>query len=275
VARASHYVHGSDPREQARLELMNRLLNPRHLAAIAPAPGARVLDLGCGTALFALELARAVGADGRVVAVERDPRQLEAARARLAADPAGERVELRAGDAFDPPLAAHEWGSFDLAHARFLLEHVPEPLEVVRALVRAARPGGRVVLADDDHDVLRLHPDVPALEALWRAYVRAYERRGNDPFVGRKLVALLHQAGAAPVRADWLFFGACAGEELFPVVVANLRGILDGARPELAAELPPDRIDAGLAELDRWSRRPDAAFWYPLCWAEGRAPERT
>ena len=31
---------------------------------------------------------------------------------------------------------------------------------------------------------------------LWRAYYTTYERQGKDPFIGRNLVALLHQAGA-------------------------------------------------------------------------------
>ena len=36
-----------------------------------------------------------------------------------------------------------------------------DPLAVVRQMVRAVKPGGRVVLADDDHDLLRLWPEPP------------------------------------------------------------------------------------------------------------------
>jgi len=272
VARESHYVHGSAPAEQARLGLMNRILNARHLQAIAPAGGERVLDVGSGTGVFALELARAVGEQGRVLCIERDERQLAAARELLRAAPEGERVELRAGDAADLPLRADEWGSFDLAHARFLLEHLPQPLEVVRAMVRALRPAGRIVLADDDHDVLRLWPQPAAAEVLWRAYMRTYTARGNDPHVGRKLVALLWEAGAEPLRNDWLFFGGCAGTELFPTVVANLRGILTGAREAILEHLPAAEFEAGLSAYDGWSARPDAALWFALSWAEGRRP---
>jgi ubiquinone/menaquinone biosynthesis C-methylase UbiE len=272
MARESHYVHGSAPQEQARLGLMNRVLNQPHLRAIALTGGERVLDVGSGTGVFARELALAVGEAGRVVGVERDPRQLEAAHELLRGTPEGTRVDLRAGDAFELPLAAAEWGSFDLAHARFLLEHVPDPLEVVRAMVRAVRPGGRIVLADDDHDVLRFWPEPPAAEALWRAYMRSYTARGNDPHLGRRLVALLHQAGAEPVRNDWIFFGGCAGEERFPTVVANLRGILCGAREAILEHLSSADFDAGLAAYDAWSARPDAALWFALCWAEGQRP---
>ncbi len=272
MGRQSHYVHGSDPQEQARLSLMNRLLNERHMRALALAGGEQVLDFGCGTGELALELCRAAGPSGRVVAIERDERQLAAARERLEQAGKGLHLELRRGDAFDPPLSEDEWGSFDLAHTRFLLEHVPDPLEVVRTMVRAVRPGGRIVLADDDHDILRMHPPLPALEDVWRGYMRAYEALGNDPLVGGKLVALLHEAGAETLHNDLIFFGACAGEELFPTVVANLRGILDGAREAILAHLDGQRFEQGLAELDAWGERPEAAFWYAICWAEGRRP---
>ncbi len=273
MGRPSRYVHGSEPEEQARLSLMNRLLNVRHMRALSLAGGEKVLDFGCGTGELALELARAVGASGGVVAIERDERQLAAARERLERSGTELNLELRQGDAFDPPLAQDEWGRFDVAHTRFLLEHVPDPLEVVRAMVRAVRPGGRIVVCDDDHDILRLYPPAPALVEVWRAYMRAYESVGNDPLVGRKLVSLLHAAGARPARIEQLFFGACAGEEALPVAVANLRGILEGAREAIQAHLAPARFDQGLAELEAWAGRPDAAFWYAICWAEGRRPQ--
>jgi hypothetical protein len=60
---------------------------------------------------------------------------------------------------------------------------------------------------------------------LWRAYVESYSRLGNDPQVGRKLVALLRDASAAPRRNEWLFFEDCAGTERFPVWMENLIGV--------------------------------------------------
>src|SRR5919204_622789 len=116
---------------------------------------------------------------------------------------------LNAGTLRELPLTRAEWGSFDVAHTRFLLEHVPDPEAVVAAMVRAVRPGGRIVLADDDHDVLRLWPEPAAVRAVWQAYCGTYERMGNDPYVGRRLPALLHGAGAVPRRSTWIFFGAC------------------------------------------------------------------
>jgi hypothetical protein len=142
-------------------------------------------------------------------------------------------------------------------------------------MIRAVRPGGRIVLEDDPHDTLRLWPEPPGFQHLWRTYMRTYDRLGNDPFTGHRLVAILVQAGAQPTRNAWPFFGACAGEpELLIGHVENLVRILEGVREPILAlgEFEPASFDACIAAVRAWARRPDAAFWYAVSWAEGRRP---
>jgi SAM-dependent methyltransferase len=268
----SRYIHGSGAEEEARLALLNELLNAGCLRELAVRPGERILDVGSGQGQLTRAMARAAGRPA--VGVERDPAQL--ARARDLARAAGEEalLELREGDARSLPLAVAELGTFDLAHARFVLEHVPDPERVVAAMVAAVRPGGRVVLCDDDHDLLHVHPEPPGLLAVWRAFVETYRALGNDPLVGRRLAALLHGAGARPRRATLVFFGSCAGDPSFPGFVSNFATNLDGAREAIAAT----RL-ASLADVDRaveairtWGERPDAALWYAMPWVEGVKP---
>jgi SAM-dependent methyltransferase len=270
----SHYIHGTEPDEQHRLSRLNDLLNEACLRPVAPRPGQRALDVGSGLGQFTRLLARSVQPGGHVVGVERDPDQLATARQLAAADGEAELVDFRAGDATDLPLSAGEWGTFDLAHTRFLLEHVPDPLAVVRAMVRAVRPGGRVVLCDDDHALLRLWPEPAGVLAVWRAYERSYDRLGNDPYVGQRLVELLHRAGARPEHNDWVFFGACAGSPRFGPMVENFIGVLRGAKETLVRFDLFDgaAIDAALAAMREWGRRPDAALWYAAAVTVGRRP---
>jgi len=267
----SRYIHGTAPEEQARLTSLNELLNASCLRELGLRGGERVLDVGAGLGQFSRAMARASGVP--VVGVERSAEQI--AEGRRQARHAGEEalVDLRLGDAAKPPLAPAEWGTFDVAHARFLLEHVADPLSVAREMVRAVRPGGRVVLVDDDHDIMRLHPEPPGLRSAWQAFLRGYDRLGNDPFVGRRLATILHQAGASPSRITWVFFGACAGEVSFPAFVENLAGNLRGARGAIEGTgmLEGGALDEVLAALAKWSERPDAAIWYGAAWAEGRA----
>lgn len=268
------YIHGAQPEEQQRLSLLNTLLNDACLREMALAGGEHVLDVGSGLAQFSRAMARAVGPGGLVLGIERDAAQRAEAQ-RLAAE-AGEDhlVTLRAGEANALPLHDEEWGAFDVAHTRFLLEHLREPLRVVQQMVRAVRPGGRIVLCDDDHALLRLWPEPPGFLDLWRAYYRTYDRIGNDPLIGRRLVALLHKAGAQPVRNTAIFFGSCTGDPNFAAFVENLAGVIEGARDTMVTH---GLFDATYFEdvmdgFRTWSHRPDAALWYTICWAEGKRP---
>lgn len=282
--KPSRYIHGSASEEQRRLSTLNDILNRTYIDVVDPRPGDRILDLGSGlgqfTALMAERASRRAGR-GRgtgprpaVVAVERDPKQLAAARRiRRASNPRAE-IDFRRGDATALVLGDAEWGSFDLVHARFLLEHVPDPAGIVRTMARAARPGGRVFVSDDDHDVFRLTPEPEGFGALWNAYVRSYRMLGNDPFVGRNLVALLRGAGLAGVRNGGMFFGGCAGERHFGAIADNLIGILEGAGPTILRRrlLAKQRYERAMGALGEWRRHPDAAQWYMLFWAEGTLP---
>jgi len=273
--RGSHYVHGTEPEEQRRLSKLNDLLNTGSMRELGLRGGETILDLGCGLGQLTLLMARASRA--RILGIDRSEAQLAEARRQAAGDgTTGGRVEFRAGDVLDLRLSDREWGAFDVAHARFLLEHVPDPLAVVRAMVRAVRPGGRVVLEDEDHEILRLWPEPPGLREAWQAYIESYRRAGNDPHVGKRLVELLHQAGARTTRSTFISFGACSGDPLFPAVVDNIVGVLRGARASVLATemIRSDAFEAVLEALRAWGARPDAAFWYAMAWAEGVKPER-
>jgi ubiquinone/menaquinone biosynthesis C-methylase UbiE len=270
----AHYLHGTHPEEQDRLGLMNRLLNQNSLAEMKLVAGERVLDVGCGLGQLTREMARRVEG-AKVVGVERSGEQLVVAR-RMAKEAGEERlVDFREGAADRLPLREEEWGTFDVAHARFLLEHVPNPVAVVREMVKAVRPGGRIVLEDDPHDTLRLWPEPPGFAQLWAAYMRTYDRVGNDPVIGHRLVQVLVEAGARPVRNAWPFFGACAGQpELLLGFVDNVVRILEGVREPILAlgQYDDESFATCLHAVRHWANRPDAAFWYAVSWAEGRRP---
>jgi SAM-dependent methyltransferase len=267
----SEYIHGTSPEEQERLARLNALLNRASLAALSLAGGERILDVGSGLGQLTRAMGRATGR--RVVGIERNAEQREAAQ-RLARE-AGETefADFRDGHAESLPLIHDEWESFDIVHARFVLEHVRDPLAVVRQMAKAARTGGRIVLEDDDHDLLRLWPEPEGFAELWKAYMCTYDRIGRDPIVGRRLVALLHEAGTHPAHNRLIFFGGCAGDPEFRLYAENLALILDGAREAILSGSPDvTRFEAAIAALRGWALRPDAAIWYAMSWAEGLKP---
>lgn len=267
----STYIHGTSPEEQRRLSLMNDvLLNQAELRELNLRGDESVIDFGSGLGQFTRAMARALPR-GRVVGIERDEKQLAGSR-RLAKDDGEEKLaDFRSGDVIDLDLGG-EWETYDVAHARFVLEHVRDPLSVVRNMVRSVRPGGRIVIADDDHDVMRLWPEPAGVNELWRAYMRTYDRNGNDPYVGRRIVSLMHAAGAKPVRNTWIFFGGCAGMEVFDTLAANMLGVVLTARDRIVGgDLLSEReFEDAVRAYREWARRPDAALWFSMCWAEGK-----
>jgi len=278
----SRYLHGVAKDEQRRLSRLNDLLNEPVLRELRLIGGERVLDFGSGLGQLTRAIARRTGPTGRVIGIERSKEQIAEAVRQAAADRETGLVEFREGNVFDPPLRADEWGTFDVVHARFLLEHVPNPEAVVRQMARAARPGARVILEDDDHDVLRLWPEPPGLAAIWQAYIQTYEAIGNDPFVGRKLTALLYDGGLRPTRNTWLFFGASSGDDRLADYVENLIGIFEGAREHVLVQLQKvanepvnacaRSFDQAIEAFRQWKTRPDVALWYAVCWAEASKP---
>jgi 2-polyprenyl-3-methyl-5-hydroxy-6-metoxy-1,4-benzoquinol methylase len=123
---SSHYTHGTSPAEQQQLTAMNHLLNERFLAQAALAPGERMVDFGAGLGQFSRAMAKVTGVPA--VGIERSNEQILEAMRQADADGETHLIDMRQGNAEIAPLTAGEWGHFDMAHARFLLEHVSNPL---------------------------------------------------------------------------------------------------------------------------------------------------
>jgi demethylmenaquinone methyltransferase/2-methoxy-6-polyprenyl-1,4-benzoquinol methylase len=142
---------GQDPRWRRAL-----------VGALAPPPGARVLDVATGTGMVAAELlARA--ASCTVVGLDQSAEMLSAARARFAGEESevGQRVELVEGEAEALPFAD---ASFDALTFTYLLRYVDDPPATIRELARVVRPGGRIASLE-----FGVPPLLPARVA-WRIY---------------------------------------------------------------------------------------------------------
>lgn len=141
---------GQDPRWRRAL-----------VGALAPPPGARVLDVATGTGMVAAELLARVRCT--VVGVDQSAEMLSAARARFAGEESeiGRRVELVEGEAEALPFAD---ASFDALTFTYLLRYVDDPPATIRELARVVRPGGRIASLE-----FGVPPLLPA-RAAWRIY---------------------------------------------------------------------------------------------------------
>ena len=103
-------------------------------------PGARLLDVGFGSGSF-LVAAREMG--WQVAGVDTDPEVIGSARA------AGLDVRQGGIEAFSDG-ASHE--SFDVITLSHVIEHVPDPIDVLTRAHALLRPGGRLWLAAPNLD---------------------------------------------------------------------------------------------------------------------------
>jgi ubiquinone/menaquinone biosynthesis C-methylase UbiE len=114
-----------------RARAISRLLDPNLVVA----------DVGTGTGILAIELAR-LGV--RVIAVDHSARMIDAASAKLAAEP-DLQIEFRHGEANALPLSD---GEVDAAFAHMVLHYLPSPADAIAEMARIVKPGGSVVTVD-------------------------------------------------------------------------------------------------------------------------------
>lgn len=107
-------------------------------------PGQRVADIGAGTGYFSRRLARKVGLGGKVFAEDIQPEMLELLTNKMAGLGIT-NVTPVLGTTTDPKLPA---GSLDLVLMVDVYHEFDFPFEMMEAICRSLKPGGRVVFVE-------------------------------------------------------------------------------------------------------------------------------
>lgn len=177
----------ADPRELAKFSALAQTwwdprgpskplhdLNPLRLEYVDRRAGLAqrdVLDVGCGGGILAESMARA---GARVLGIDLAQAVLDVAR--LHAEEAGLPIDYRATAVED--LARERPGGFDLVTCMEMLEHVPDPAAVLRALAQLLRPGGDIVVS-----TLNRRPKAFAVAIIGAEYVARVLPRGTHEYL--------------------------------------------------------------------------------------------
>jgi ubiquinone/menaquinone biosynthesis C-methylase UbiE len=137
------------------LNPLRRLVeNPYKMLGPLVREGMTVLEPGCGMGYFTLPLARMVGPEGRVVAVEVQPRMLSVLDRRARKAGLSERIELRR--AHSRGLGVEDLaGEVDLAVALHMVHEIPDPASFFSQIRKALKPGGRFLVVEPKGHVSR------------------------------------------------------------------------------------------------------------------------
>lgn len=170
----------------------------RLVRELAPSPGERALDIGCGRGAALFPLADAVGPTGRVTGFDLAPRMVDATRRDV--DARGlTTVDLQVLDAAAPQLPAD---SVDVAVSSLVLFFLPDPAAALRAWRHLLVPGGRLGLSTFGERSRQFE----ALDAVFRPYLSpqlldARTSGTSGPFASdRGVEELLGAAGYDRVR---------------------------------------------------------------------------
>jgi len=259
----SRYALGRTSQEYERLRAQARFWEAatgRVLDLVAPAPGARCLDAGCGPGETMRLLAQRVGPSGRVIGMDADG-QLAAATREALHDAGHRQCEVVVTDLTRDEPVPH--GPFDVVLARLLLFHLPTRVEVLARLWQAVAPGGHLVIQDYDLTTADVLAPAPGAGDTVRVMHRAFEAAGCDIRTGAALPMLFAEAGVGtpdgtdvagrlvPFREGHGMLSAVV-RSLLPTAIEHRLTTPDGARAMFAA------LDADAA------RFPDRPMLWPL-----------
>jgi len=189
------YILGTHSDEICRLGLQHRVWRPRMLDAWRRAGftiGQTLLDVGCGPGYASADMAEIVGEGGRVLALDRSSRFLEAARTmwhqRGLSNISAIEIDLDEGDL--PSVNA------DGAWCRWVFAFVKRPRALLERLGCAVRRGGVLVVHEYfDYSTWRVSPRNREFEDFVDTVMASWRVAGGEPDIGLELPLWLEDAG--------------------------------------------------------------------------------
>jgi SAM-dependent methyltransferase len=189
------YVLGTHDEEISRLGLQHRVWRPRALDAWRRAGftvGQTLLDVGCGPGHASLDLAEIVGPSGRVVAIDRSRRfldALDAVRLQRGLDHI-KSLEIDLDEGTLPAVEA------DGAWARWVFAFVKHPRDLLARVGGALKRGGALVVHEYfDYSTWRLAPRCTEIEEFVGVVMESWRANGGEPDIALNLPLWLEELG--------------------------------------------------------------------------------
>lgn len=185
------YVLGTHDDEISRLGLQHAVWRRQALDGWMFAGftrGQTIVDVGCGPGWASADLAEIAGSDGRVIAIERSRRFLDALRQRNIANV--ETFEADLDEDALPDVAA------DGAWVRWVFAFVKRPKELVAKIRRALKPNGALVIHEYfNYASWRIAPRSEVFESFVTTVMESWRTNGGEPDIGLQLPQWLTEQG--------------------------------------------------------------------------------
>ena len=269
--QATGYLHGYSDEERSRLHRQASVLEPMVHARLPFADRRNLLEIGSGVGAQTEILLRDFP-ELHVTGVEINEAQIEEARRALGprAMPGGPVSLVHADATKELPFPE---GTFDSAFCCWVLEHVGDPLRVLRGVRRVLAPGSPIALCEVMNATIFMDPPAPRALAFWNAYNDHQVAVGGDPFVGARLGNLLDGAGFSTVEVEPTLFLLDDRDPARRVSALEfMRDLMLSAAPGLleAQKVDEDMVQGVRDELARIAR-PGGVFFLACVKAWARA----
>lgn len=193
----SAYFHGYSEQEFDRLLAQSEFLaNEIYLGVHLPEQG-RLLEIGCG-----------VGAQTRILSerfpglsicsIDRNAQEIEQATLWQKQRPSSSPIEFICTE-------FEQWDSiekFDAAFICWVLEHVPDPQNLLRKAAQHLKSGACIHITEVQNNSLYLFPPSPAIMQYWEAYCARQLKLNGNPNVGAHLRNCLHAEGFDQIQVN-------------------------------------------------------------------------
>ncbi|RCI12848.1 hypothetical protein L249_0620 [Ophiocordyceps polyrhachis-furcata BCC 54312] len=154
-------------------------------------PDMKILDIGCGPGTITVDLAGYYVPEGHVTGVDRAGEVLDQARA-LATERGVTNVDFAEADA---NRLHYPDESYDVVICHQVLQHVKDPVAVLREMRRVVKTGGFVAARESDYGTMVWYPPVQGMDEWQALYHKVAVNNGGEPNAGRMVHAWARRAG--------------------------------------------------------------------------------
>lgn len=181
--KENSYIIGVGKDDEERLSLLNELFGKTSKDLLLKSglmPGMQVLEVGCGTGHMTKWIAKQVGDNGHVAAVDSSPEQIQITKENCSDS---KNITFIASSIFD----LNQTKRFDLIYSRFLIMHLQKPFEGLQILSKLLKPNGILVSEEATNSVTACYPESPIFRKYREWILSLYHKNKIDFDMGEKL----------------------------------------------------------------------------------------
>jgi len=180
------YIHGYNDRESIRLEDQANCLNDLlHYDSVFP-KNSIILEAGCGIGAQT-KIVAPKNTDSKFISIDISEDSLIKAKGLIESLNIN-NVEFQVGDIFNLKF---EDEYFDHIFICFVLEHLSNPLDVLKSLKRVLKKGGTITIIEGDHGSAYFYPYSRYAHEAINAQVKLQAESGGNALIGRQLYPLM------------------------------------------------------------------------------------